>query len=354
MKRISTICAAGLMALAFILTARQAAAQAEKSRFVQDRFAIGQWVDPPADEKMEERYKELAEANFTIVNGCFGATTPEQIKRQLELCEKYDLKALVVSEGIEPDKLPDGPACWGYQLQDEPNAKDFPKLGARVAAIRKARPGKLAYINLFPEWVTLGAIGTGNYEEYMQRFLKEVDPDVLSMDHYPVFTPVADGREGYCRTLAVFRRYALQHGLPFWNFLYSMPTGTLTDPTEAQIRWQAYTSLAYGAKGILYFCYQTPVAPMFVKGGAIIDRTGRRTRHYEQAKRINAELRNLGPTLMQLTNLRTFRVAPYDITTEAVVETPDQEHHPHRDRPAQRLPDRQLPAPGRAARGVVQ
>ena len=44
--------------------------------------------------------------------------------------------------------------------------------------------------------------------------------------------------------------------VPFWNFFgvqhvfYGEP-----DPTEAQVRWQAFTSLAFGAKGLLYFCY---------------------------------------------------------------------------------------------------
>ena len=32
-----------------------------------------------------------------------------------------------------------------------------------------------------------------------------------------------------------------------------MVFGGKRDPTEAQIRWQVFTSLAYGAKGVLYF-----------------------------------------------------------------------------------------------------
>ena len=34
-----------------------------------------------------------------------------------------------------------------------------------------------------------------------------------------------------------------------------MPFAGHSDPTEAQLAWQIFTSLAYGAKGILYFCY---------------------------------------------------------------------------------------------------
>eukprot|EP01043_Picozoa_sp_COSAG02_P089606 COSAG02_NODE_26563_length_630_cov_1.013183_2_plen_44_part_01 len=40
-----------------------------------------------------------------------------------------------------------------------------------------------------------------------------------------------------------------------------MPFGGHSDPTEAQFRWQILTSLAYGARGVLYFCYFLPAGP---------------------------------------------------------------------------------------------
>ena len=35
------------------------------------------------------------------------------------------------------------------------------------------------------------------------------------------------------------------------------------DPSEAQLRWQAFTALAYGAKGILYFVYWASMSNPF-------------------------------------------------------------------------------------------
>ena len=138
--------------------------------------------------------------------------------------------------------------------------------------------------------------------------MAEVRPDVLSMDHYPLFQPDADGRDGYRRNLAVMRRESLKAGVPFWNFFNTMPYGPHTDPTEAQLRWQIFTSLAYGARGVMYFCYWTPRGDEFPKGGAILTADGRRTRHYDEAKRINAGLKNWGATLMQLTSTGVERV----------------------------------------------
>jgi hypothetical protein len=295
---------------------------AEPARFVQDRFAIGFWVDPPADEKMDARYAEIAEANFTMVIGGFGAATPATVVRQLECCAKHDLKAVVSRAGLSADKLPTGPACWGYSIVDEPGAGAFAGIRTIVDEIRATRPGKLSYINLFPDYANAGQLGTPTYDEHVQRFVKEVSPDVLSMDHYPMFRPDADGREGYCRNLESMRRESLAAGIPFWNFFNCMPFGPHSDPTEDQIRWQIYTSIAYGAKGVLYFCYWTPRGGEFPKGGAILTPDGKRTRHYEEAKRINAVIKKLGPTLMKLTNVGVHRVGHKEGSAAALAGGP--------------------------------
>ena len=319
----------GLTAIALLGFSYSAGAQTAKApsaapapkHFQQDRFAIGFWVDPPADSQMGARYQEIADANFTLVLGGFGANWPETIERQIPICGKFGLKVLTCSPN--PEYQPEGDACWGYCLRDEPSASMFAELAKRVDAIRTAHPGKLAYINLLPNYASPEQLGTETFDEYVSRFVSEVKPDVLSVDHYPLFKPgVADGRDNYCADLEVMRKYSLEAGIPFWNFFNCMPYGQHTDPTEAQLRWQVYTSLAYGAKGVLYFCYFTPLSPEFPKGGAIIGRDGKPTRHYDEAKRINAELKNLGPTLMKLTSTGVHRITPDGDTAKELEVSP--------------------------------
>jgi hypothetical protein len=285
-------------------------APADPKRFIQDRFAIGFWVDPPADEDMEAHYADIAAANFTLAIGGFGARTPETVRGQIALCEEHGLKAIVSRAGLPPAQLPEGPSVWGYLVRDEPSATDFPGLREAVGELREARPGKLSYVNLFPNYARERILGTPSYDEYVRRFLEEVGVDVLSMDHYPAMKPDADGRGTYCNNLDVMRKYSLRANIPFWNFFNTMPFRSHYDPTEAQLKWQIYTSLTYGAKGVLYFCYWTPSGGEFPKGGAIITAEGRKTRHYEQAKRINRGVKNLGPTLMKLTSAGVYRVGP--------------------------------------------
>ena len=292
------------------LSVAPAAASLQPARFVQDRFAISFWVHPPADERMEERYREIAGAGFNVVLG--GPETPERISRQLDLCQKLGLKAIVPVPDLKMENLAaDHPALWGYTWRDEPSVPAFEALSRDTEQVRQARPGKLLFINLFPNYASKGQLGASTYDEYVQQFAGMVKPSVLCMDHYPRFRPdEKDGRDNYCKNLAVMRSESLRAGIPFWNFFNAMPYGDHTDPTEAQLRWQIYASLAYGAKGVLYFCYFTPDGGEFPKGGAIIARDGRQTRHYQQAKRLNAELLSLGPTLMDLTSTRTLRIEP--------------------------------------------
>jgi hypothetical protein len=298
-----------------------ACAFGQGQRFQQDRFAIGFWVDPPADEKMDQRYEEIAQANFTLVIGGFGAKGKEAITQQIKLCEKYDLQ-LLIKTAIEANALLTSPACWGFSVYDEPSVKDFERLRSVVDNLRKTSPGKLAYINLLPNGASSGQWGVDDYEHYVSRFVNEVNPDVLSMDHYPMMKPGNDGRKGYCDNLEVMRKYSLEKQIPFWNFFNTMPFGPHFDPTEAQLRWQIYTSLAYGAKGVLYFCYYTPDGDEFPKGGAIITRDGRKTRHYYEAQRINHAIKNLGPTLMKLTSTAIYRIQPGDDPAAVLKGTP--------------------------------
>ena len=297
-----------VISLASTLYQPQATA-ATTNGFVQDRFAVGMWWSPRTDERLDQYYQEIADAHFTVVVAHSGPSIPEHLAR----CQRLGLKTFVSAAG-PVSELPDGPACWGYLLADEPGAGAFPDLARRAEEIRKHRPGRFGYVNLFPNYAPASALGTTNYDEHVARFVREVKPEVLSMDHYPLMRPDGDSRNSYCENLETMRKYSLKAGIPFWNYFYSMPFNDRLDPTEAQIRWQIFTSVAYGAKGVLYFCYWTPGkgaagAGEFPKGGAIITAEGLKTRHYEEATRINLELKNWGPTLMQLTNTGVWKVS---------------------------------------------
>ena len=68
---------------------------------------------------------------------------------------------------------------------------DFPALDKAVAAVRTFAPGKLAYINLFPDYATLGApdlsqLGAATYTEYLEQYVAQVHPQFISYDNYRI------------------------------------------------------------------------------------------------------------------------------------------------------------------------
>ncbi len=291
-------------------------------RFRQDRFAIGFWVDPPFDGRAEARYRQIADAGFNLVLAGFQKIDERRFRR---LLRRHDLRAIVWPRGDADTEGIDDPNVWGMALRDEPSARDFPELARRAKALKAARPRQFAYVNLFPNYATPGQLGSLDYDTHVADFVRTVQPEVLSMDHYPLFRPdrPTDGRDRYCENLETLRVHALRAGIPFWNFFNTMPYGRHTDPTESQLRWQVFASLAHGAKGVLWFCYYTPGGDEeFPKGGAIIARDDVPTHHYAQAKRINSTVANLGRTLMRCTSTGVLRVRPEDVPGKVLSGAP--------------------------------
>ncbi len=281
----------------------------EDEGFRQDRFAIGIWVDPPADERMDQSYADLAAADFSFVIGGFGARKADEVSRQIAMCAKHGMKAVVPLAGRPLAKQPDDPAIWGYHLGGEPSASGFPKLLEDKEKLATVRPGKLGFINLYPSMAGAKRFGVADFQTYLTEFCKTVRPEVLCGHHYPRFSPQRDEREGYHQTLGLFREQGLELDVPFWNFFEAMPSSSGEDPTEAQLRWQVFTSLTYGAKGVMYHCYWTPKSK---SGPALITHDGSKSRHYHEAARINRRVSHLGPTLLELDSTAVVRIRAED------------------------------------------
>jgi len=243
--------------------------------WVQPRMMVSMWYDPVVQSsEFYARYGEMAQANFTAVMGGFGALTVPRVQAQLAAAERAGLG--VVAAGRAGYAGYSSTAFWGYQIKDEPDAAEFAGLKTLSDSIAKtpANKGKLRYINLLPTCNPLqlccgnvtscGDKSCGseyNYMSYVSTFVETVQPDVLCMDAYPNFNEAANAtadpaRDDYRLILAVLRKQALKSKLNFWNYFgVARVFGGESDPTEAQVRWQVFTSLAYGAKGFLYFCY---------------------------------------------------------------------------------------------------
>ena len=195
------------------------------------------------------------------------------------------------------------PAAFGYYLRDEPSAKAFAGLGRWAAAYAEADPKALAYINLFPNYASPEQQATPTYADYLERYIAAVHPKVISYDHYALMD---DGtlRDGYFQNLEAVRAAGLKHNIPFWNIVLSNSHFHYAEPSPAGLRFQAYTTLAYGARGISYFTYIAPAVGNYRL--APVDQYGNRTPTWDMLRNVNLQIHTLGPTYIKLKSVGVF------------------------------------------------
>jgi hypothetical protein len=189
------------------------------------------------------------------------------------------------------------PAAYGYYLRDEPGADMFPGLAKVAHLIREFSPGKWPYINLFPDYATPGQLGAANYAEYVERFIATCHPTIISYDNYSLMD---DGsvRENYWSNLEAVRAACKKHDLEFWNIVLSVAHFSYRELNAGDYRFQVYTTLAYGGRGISYFMYFTSSTGNYRMGP--IDQFGNQTPTWYYMQHANLQIQKLAPTLLQL------------------------------------------------------
>ncbi len=252
---------------------------------------------------------------------CEGGTDRDSNLRALDVAGRHGLRMWLTDPRIGPRTVDQAewksavaataadyrghPALSAYFVDDEPSAAEFAGLAQLVGALRAADPIHFAYINLLPDHVGANGYGTDTYEEYVERFIATVQPSLLSYDYYP-FRKDSD-RSTFFANLGIIRDAALRHRRPFMVIVQAMPHGPYRDPTEAELAWQVFHALAFGARGISYFTYWTPTnVPgvddhMGFRYGLI--EAGRPTLHYFQVAHLNQAVHAIGQELALLESL---------------------------------------------------
>ena len=257
------------------------------SSWKQKDFIITFWSPPPADDKT---LAAVAAEHYNLT------WVPEE---GLDRAASHGLRAMLTSDLLSPAVLDDPPrrsrlealirrvkqhpALEAYFLTDEPGAGAFPGLGKLVAYLRQHDPAHLAYINLFPTYANEQQLGVSAdaaararvgipqnyagvgvsdrtvlaYRDHLKKYLEIVKPDLISYDHYH-FLKSSDGGQ-YFLNLALIREAALEARKPFLNIIQAStvePSWRLPDAGE--LRFLAFTTMAYGGRGISYFLYWGP------------------------------------------------------------------------------------------------
>ena len=90
----------------------------DQTPWKQDRFAISFWVDPMVPpERFDAEYKRVAQANFTVLLGGFGAKDRDTVSKQIMIAAKNGLEAI---PSICNGACVNISGAWGFQIADEP------------------------------------------------------------------------------------------------------------------------------------------------------------------------------------------------------------------------------------------
>jgi hypothetical protein len=291
----------------------------EKEPWRFEGFPILAWWPPPGTATIKD-FRVYKEAGFTI----YPANPDCGFENSIMLAEQAGLP-VVAWRSYQGFSLPkpehpiafrdDNPNIVGWVTGDEPSGmRNVVKAITAVNKLMREDPSRAAFFNMLPP----RRQGRPDTKAIIDAGIRCGMP-VLSYDDYVMYDDGRNETKEHFDALEVFRQASVQHDVPFWAFALTSGHDRYRPPSESDLRWKQYTNLAYGAKGLWYFCYWGPTNRRFWdKNGIVNPRNGRKTKLYRYVKTLNHAVLAMGDILLGLTN-------------EGVVHTnPPKGHRPFR------------------------
>ncbi|MBN2411373.1 hypothetical protein JXQ31_06745 [candidate division KSB1 bacterium] len=306
-----------LFSLATFLNIHSTAQRKDK-----EDFPILAWYGPGVNKTELSAFQYMKEAGFTICYTPFGDKLSNL--RLLHIADSLEFDVLLSDERLDSlitardsiavtiDQIVADyqafSSLWGYMLYDKPGFTHFERLGLINKYIRERDPVHPVFINLPSIYSEPGQLEQSNYFNYVWEFIDKTNPGFLAFEHFPV---THEGLSAvYYKNLEIIRKASLDKGIPFWARILSVPHLLYPEPEHSHLRFQIYSALAYGAKGLSYFTFVTPDSQLWDYGYALLDREGVPTTTYEYAATINKEIHQLAPALVKLKSTGVYHSEP--------------------------------------------
>jgi hypothetical protein len=285
----------------------------EKKPWVFEGFPIMAWWPPPGTKTLEDfsRYKD---AGFTIyvANPDVGFENALKLAREagLPVMPHRERGGFDVPAPEKPVVFPSNdPNVVGWVTRDEPGwVKPAIEAATEVNELMRSDPSRWALFNNLP----LHRPQNPPVLEIAEAALRNGMP-VLSYDNYVIYEDGTDKAKEHFDNLASARELSLKYHVPFWAFALTTKHRDYRRPSESDLRWKQFTNLAYGAKGLWYFCYWGPHrwAGRGWDTKSIVDSaTGEPTELYHQVKTLNEAVLAMGQTLLGLTSEAVVHTRP--------------------------------------------
>jgi hypothetical protein len=349
------------------------------SQWSQDRFIIGTWIDPnmtgttTTDNSSLEKY---VSAHFNLLTGSgnnysqnFNTAGAGQVSNQYMINRVATVNnnhgSTVLRICVRDNSLPgniasytgltnaNAAALYGYGVIHEPTMAELNTGLNTVSQIISSDRNRFTFDCLATIWRCWdGNFGTSwnAFDNYVTTYINNTSTRVAAFDYYVLFDIGNDGtldyswlgadRITYFRTLNLFATRAGTASKPYWGvaeaceYMMRWYTNGVWDrddyhgvPTDPILRYNAFTHICYGSKGIIWFNYERPAARCpanptrtcedYRTGAANTDATV-----YSRVSQINLEMQNMSPILMQLNWNTTVHGVEHDpLSNEADLPT---------------------------------
>lgn len=204
----------------------------------------------------------------------------------------------------------DRPEVAGYYIVDEPLATPLMAKNIKLArqAIEAADPKHTGFSCMMP------------CVEY-EYLMKNVDYQGLVLDCYVIGKNWNGDFKPYTDQLARAQR-CVGDKKPYWIIMQTFATKSWGDvPTPEAIRAQIWLGLAYGAKGVIYFIYQSTTE---IQGECLVGLVGMDLKPHDnrwsEVARINADVTKLSPILTTLKQSKRKVDLSSAVTSRAFVD----------------------------------
>jgi hypothetical protein len=325
-------------------------ALAKSLRWKQKEFIITMWN---AAEPNVGSYKQIAKEKYNLIPVNYNTLPLTDTLERLDKAGQNGLKVVLGNVLINPgylhdpikskeldeliEKVKQYRSLEGYFIGDEPSVEKLDYYAQLISYLRRKDPGKLIYLNSPPIFALevqpdisleqlnkkkikypnhLYGVSSNNkvimsYLAYFRKFVDVIKPDIISYDHYSLLKN-EDGKE-YFMNLALISQIAKEASIPFLNIIQASKYLKIWRlPTKEEMRFQVYTTLAYGGKGISYFIYWGS------EEEASLYRNGKVSPLAKDIVIINSELKNLGSTLVSLNLHGVYHTMPLPYGSEAL------------------------------------
>ena len=292
-------------------------------RMDRSKLNIGIYGYPKGPDSIfiDERYVKELKEDFGVDFITSGSDTEELYK----LCDQYGIGMFAtkinypkytynseekpvygdwsIFDNLENDTYTDYDCFWGDEVFDEPTEEYFSWCSRAQQIYDGHFKDKFIFFNLNPSLpVETGepCFSANSYEDYINKYVEKVDTDYICFDVYPFDNYYEGLRPSYLYNLDVVASAARESGKDFWIITQSGNNDAEYVMNKAQLQWQTYLSLAYGAKTLIYSTY-TPW--WWADGTCMINKDGTKTDLWYAGQQLNREIKALSPVYMQYESL---------------------------------------------------